>query len=207
MRGLSHRSNLFRANSATASTVLAVRGLLHHTGVCSTPATFAQNEHTLYNTRVSADGAVDFQRGSLQASFELHDEGRLMLDLDQRASSLDFSDISVSVSKAPLQAVYAVLLKLFHDQIARKIGAAMNQVLRQSAPKAINALLSNVPSQVRRVLHWLDTRCCRSRLAKPCPAHGSPSSAGRVLRPRACVPCTRGAPRTCPAAGMCDPEV
>jgi hypothetical protein len=95
----------------------------------------------------AADGTAQFMNGDVDMTFQVEDEGRIMI-LVQDASAA-FDDINISISKTPMSFLYNTILQLFHQKLVHQITDLINQSIKHDVPKALNSYLSDLPSSVR----------------------------------------------------------
>lgn len=94
-----------------------------------------------------ADGTAQFLNGDVDMEFQVEDEGRIMIHVEE--ASVSFEDIEISVSKSAMGWLYNAILQLFHQKLVHKITDLINLSIKHDLPKALNAYLSDLPSAVR----------------------------------------------------------
>ena len=85
--------------------------------------------------------------GDVDMKFQVEDEGRIMIYVED--AHAEFDDIEISVSKSVMGWLYNAILQLFHQKLVNKITDLINSSIKHDVPKALNAYLADLPSAVR----------------------------------------------------------
>ena len=112
--------------------------------------------------RTAVEGTATFLDGDVDMKFQVQDEGRIMIFVED--AQAEFDDIDIRISGSAISGLYNIIIQLFHEKIVRKITDLINQSIRHDVPKALNSYLSNLPSAVRSDSFMLPDCACGSTL-------------------------------------------
>lgn len=104
--------------------------------------------------------------GDVDMKFQVEDEGRIMIYVED--AHAEFDDIEISVSKSVMGWLYNAILQLFHQKLVNKITDLINSSIKHDVPKALNAYLADLPSAVRLCTCACPLRsACRNVFSQP----------------------------------------
>lgn len=93
------------------------------------------------------EGTAEFLNGDVDMKFQVEDEGKMFIFVED--AQAEFDDIDISVSGSAMSGLYNIIIQLFHQKIIHNITELINRSIRHDVPKALNSYLSNLPSAVR----------------------------------------------------------